>query len=295
MSIEITIGARGSDLAQAQVRWVSEILKEAGLKLKSTMIKTHGDRVLDRPLSELGIQGVFTKEIEEAMLRREIDIAVHSFKDVAIERPNGLKIAAVTEREDSADLLIINDSEFDAEGDIFPLKSNATVGTSAIRRARQLTALRNDVEIKDLRGNVPTRLKKLADNEYSAIFLAAAGVNRLELDLSAFHVERLEPTAFVPSPGQGALAIEMREDDERIELIHKLLNHHSTAQAAKLERALLAEMGGGCTLPLGAYAEQGEGIWTMHCFWGDDIVDPKWRSVSNIDSSEIVSTVIASL
>ena len=295
MDNTITIGARGSELAQVQVRWVSSILERAGLTLKSTIIKTHGDMVLDRPLAELGIQGVFTKEIEEAMLRREIDLAVHSFKDVAIDRPKGLKIVAITEREDPADLLVIDKSQLDTDGDLFPLKPNAIVGTSAIRRARQLLALRQDLEIRDLRGNVPTRLKKLASKEYSAIFLASAGVERLGLDLSEFHVERLEPKAFIPSPAQGALAIEMRVDDSRIELISRVLNHESTAQAVQLERGLLSKMGGGCTLPLGAYAEHEDEIWTLHCFWGDDISNPLWRTASNTDPSKLISTVIASL
>jgi hydroxymethylbilane synthase len=295
MDKTITIGARGSDLAQVQVRWVSSILEKAGLRLNSIIIKTHGDRVIDRPLADLGIQGVFTKEIEEAMLRGEIDLAVHSFKDVPIERPEGLKIVAITEREDPADLLIINQNEYDSDGDIFPLKPNATVGTSAIRRARQILALRNDVVIKDLRGNVPTRLEKLANREYSAIFLASAGVARLGLDLSEFQVERLEPTAFIPSPGQGALAIEMRVGDARIKQISELLNDSLTAISTEIERGLLAKMGGGCTLPLGAYAENEEGIWTLHCFWGDDISNPVWRTASNTDPSELISTVIASL
>jgi len=295
MNQAIKIGARGSELAQVQVRWVGNILQSAGMKLHSTIIKTHGDTVLDKPLSELGRQGVFTKEIEDALFRREIDLAVHSFKDVAIERPKGLEIVAITKREDPADLLIVHKSEFDPNGDVFPLKEGAVIGTSAIRRARQLLALRNNITVKDLRGNVPTRLKKLSNNEYSAIFLAAAGVSRLGLDLSDFKVERLEPSAFIPSPGQGALAIEMRKDDDRGEAVRELLNDDLTARAAQIERSVLAKMGGGCSLPLGAYAEYDDEIWSLHCFWGGDISNPLWRSASGTDSGKLISTVIASL
>ncbi len=284
------IGARGSDLAQWQAKWVAAQLKDAGIDSEIIIIETHGDRVLDRPLSELGVQGVFTKEIEEALLDNRIDLAVHSFKDMATLQPDGLALAAITEREDPADLLLINPDKLAESGSI-PLEAGAIVGSSAIRRGSQLKALHAGVEVRDLRGNVPTRVEKLRAGEYDAIMLAAAGVRRLNLDLNGIHVLRLDPLSFIPSPAQGALAIQMRRDDAQFIEVHNTLHHDETAEAVTLERSLITEFGGGCSLPLGAYAFKSDEEWTMYAFWGEDVENPKWVNHSSSKSDELVSLV----
>ena len=273
------IGARGSDLAQWQAFWVGEKLEEAGLEIEQVVISTHGDRVQDRPLRDLGVQGVFTKEIEEALLDGRIDLAVHSCKDMALEQPDGLAVIALSERANPADLLILNEESVDLSAPRFPLKEGAVVGTSAVRRGSQLTALRGDVELKDLRGNVPTRLAKLAEGQFDAIFLAAAGIERLNLDLSAFHVIELIPREFIPSPAQGILAVEMRADDPNIQTVINAIHHETSGEAARIERAVLETFGGGCSLPLGAYAWQEDGQWNLTGFWSGDGV-ATWKTVS---------------
>lgn len=262
------IGTRGSELAKFQANWVAaKITEKLGVQPEVRIISTQGDRVTDRPLRELEGRGYFTKEIEEALLNRSIDVAVHSFKDMPSRVPDGLAVAAVSEREDPADLLVVRpDSYEEFAGDI-PVRSGAIVGTSAVRREAQLRALRPDVQNKDLRGNVPTRVTKLERGDYDAIFLASAGVRRLGLDLSKFVVVRLDPARFVPSPGQGALAIQMRENDPQFSDVHKALNDTLTATATTIERDVQRLFGGGCSLPLGAFARMEDGFWQLTGFW----------------------------
>ncbi|MCB9365582.1 MAG: hydroxymethylbilane synthase [Calditrichaeota bacterium] len=269
------IGTRGSDLAKTQTGWIQEKIEKAlNLTIEVKIISTQGDRVTDRPLRELEGSGYFTKELEEALLDHRIDIAVHSYKDMPSQTPAGLVVAAVSEREDVADLLIIRkDAACDDEDELF-LKPEAIVGTSAVRREMQLKALRPDIETKDLRGNVPTRLRKLADGEYDAILLASAGVRRLGLDLSEFRVERLAPSLFVPAPGQGALAVQMRADDERVQQVRAAVYHGETFMATKIERQVQALFGGGCGLPLGAYACRKNSEWILEGFWFDGMQSP---------------------
>jgi hydroxymethylbilane synthase len=251
---------------------------EAELKI----IRTQGDIVTDRPLRELEGSGYFTKEIEEALLDESIDVAVHSFKDMPSKSPAGLCVAAITVREDAADLLIIAKDAYEEGAEGFPLFMKAKVGTSAVRRETQLRAIRADLEIRDLRGNVPTRLKKLEQGDYDAILLASAGVRRLSIDLSKFQVLRLDPKEFIPAPGQGALAIQMREGDPRLVGVRAVLNHDRTAEATRFERAIQAIFGGGCGLPLGAHAYHSDGEWHLSGFWGGG-ERPKWESVTDDD------------
>lgn len=289
------IGARGSDLAQYQARWVKERLQQKGMESELVIIRTHGDKVQDRPLRELGVQGIFTRELEQALSDGQIDIAVHSYKDMATRQPEGLAIAAITEREDPADMLIINPEAYSEQGDFAPLKPGITVGTSAVRRQRQLLALRPDLEIKDLRGNVPTRLSKLAERQYGAIFAAAAGINRSGVDLGNFQTRRLDPLQFIPNPAQGALAVEMRRDDARFRIVRDVLHDENCAAATDLERSIIAKMGGGCGLPLGAYAQFVDGKWQLHAFWGGSDGGNKWAFVESADAAELPDLLTAEL
>lgn len=269
------IGTRGSELARTQTNWVKNFLEQKlNMTIEVNIITTQGDRVTDRPLRELEGSGYFTKELEEALLDERIDVAVHSYKDMPSKAPDGLTLAAVSAREDAADLLIMRpDAATSDEDDLF-LKPEALVGTSAVRRETQLLALRPDLETKDLRGNVPTRLRKLRDGEYDAIMLASAGVRRLALDLSEFRVERLAPSLFVPAPGQGALAIQMRADDSRLSIVREAVHNAESFTATRIERQLQALFGGGCGLPLGAYASRNGDVWIMEGFWFDALSGP---------------------
>jgi len=280
------IGTRGSDLATTQTSTVAEKIRgKLGIEVKLEIIKTRGDIITDRPLRELEGRGYFTKELEEALLLGIIDVAVHSFKDMPSESPQGLTIAAVSEREDPADLLIINKRSFNPEMGEIPLADNAIVGTSAVRRETQIRAKRPDLEAKDLRGNVPTRLRKLSEGQYDAIFLASAGVRRLNLDLSGFQVLRFEPEVFVPSPGQGVLAVQMRSNDPDLEKVKSAIHDRDSFIATSVERDVLARFGGGCSLPLGAYSYLDSGTWRAYGFWGGDAGNPRWADVADEEPS----------
>ncbi len=269
------IGARGSDLAQFQARWVKERLQLIGIESELVIISTLGDRVQDKPLDELGVQGVFTREIENALIENRIDLAVHSFKDLAMKQPIGLSIAAITGREDPADVLLMSPDVFSLHTDKLQIVEGAVIGTSAVRRREQLISLRPDLKIEDLRGNVPTRIQKLREGKYDAIILAQAGVNRLSVDIRDLRTQRLDPLKFIPSPGQGALAIEMRSDNQQFETVRNLLNDDNSATATGLERSILYELGGGCSLPLGAYARSTGGKWQIKAFYGESSSN-KW-------------------
>lgn len=269
------IGTRGSELARTQTNWIVAQLEQAlNLTIEVKIISTQGDRVTDRPLRELEGSGYFTKELEDALLDGRIDAAVHSYKDMPSNTPTGLVVAAVSQREDVADLLIMRPEAAVCGEEDFFLKSEAVVGTSAVRRAAQLQAHRPDVTTKDLRGNVPTRLRKLHDGEYDAILLASAGVRRLNLELSEFIVERLSPTLFVPAPGQGALAVQMRERDPNLQAVRAAVHDETTFIATRSERQVQALFGGGCGLPLGVYAALHNELWTMEGFWFSECAGP---------------------
>lgn len=245
----IIIGSRASKLALVQAQLAVDKLKilYPQLNLEIKAIKTTGDKVLDVALSKIGDKGLFTKEIEEALLRREIDLAVHSMKDLPTELPVDLKIAAVTERKDPRDVLI-SKGGMTIEG----LPKGSKVGTSSLRRRAQLLHLRGDLKAIDLRGNLDTRIKKLEQGSYDAIILAYAGVKRLglELNLSAIPVEDMLPQA-----GQGALGIEIRKDAKEIESLVKALDDPDAHFSVVAERALLLKLGGGCQVPIGVYAK----------------------------------------
>lgn len=241
--MRLTIGSRGSALALWQARWIAARLAELGQETQLEIIRTTGDRITDVPLSQVGAgKGVFTKEIEEALLDRRIDLAVHSLKDLPTETPAGLTLAAIPEREDVRDAVVGQP--------LAALPAGARIGTSSLRRAAQLRALRRDLAIQSIRGNVDTRLRKLDGGEYDAILLAAAGLRRL--GWGARIAEYLEPEVMLPAPGQGALAVETREDGEARHIC-AALDHASSRAAVEAERALLAGLGGGCQVPIGAW------------------------------------------
>jgi len=244
-------------LALWQANHAVEQLESIGLKGEIVVIKTKGDEITDLGFDKMEGKGFFTKEIEEALLSKKIDIAIHSYKDLETNPPKGLVVAAVSVREDANDLLIIDKSSVD-EKRVLGLKQGAVVGTSSARRKSQILAFRMDVELKDLRGNITTRIEKLRNGDYDAILMAAAGINRLELDLSDFHVEQLDCTEFIPAPAQGVLAYQIREDDkDLLEALGKLSNQEVEATSA-IERKVLNLFDGGCQLPLGAYCQYDE-------------------------------------
>ena len=256
MAKKIIIGTRGSELALWQANYTKDLLEKKGHQVELKIISTQGDRSQqwNTSFDKLEGKGFFTKELEEALLNKEIDLAVHSHKDLPTESPEGLMIAAVSQREDPSELLLIRKECVD-EKMRFHLKKNAKTGTSSARRKSQLFAFRPDVIIEDLRGNVPTRIKKLRDGQYDAIMLAAAGVERLQIDLSDLHVEKLDPKEFIPAPAQGVLAWQIREQDAEMESTMAELNDENVQLSISLERRILNLFDGGCQLPLGAYCE----------------------------------------
>jgi hydroxymethylbilane synthase len=248
------VGTRQSDLALTQTNQVIEQLRkiasEQGIKCDFQVKKmvTKGDRILDVTLSKVGGKGLFVKEIEQALIDKEIDIAVHSMKDVPSELPDGLVIGAVPKRVDPRDCLI---SQHYAGLDDLP--QGARVGTSSLRRASQLKAYRSDLHIESIRGNIDTRISKLENGEFDAILLAAAGLHRMGWQDRIS--EYLSPDICLPAVGQGALGIECREDDDEVNTLLSYFNDSETAITVQAERSYLAKLNGGCQIPIGAYAE----------------------------------------
>lgn len=249
----IVIGSRGSKLALWQANHVAAQLKTLGIESRLEIIKTSGDRIQDVPLSQVGGKALFTKEIEEALLADSIDLAVHSMKDVPTDLPPGLTIAAIPEREDPHDALI--------GCTVAQLLDGLRVGTSSLRRSSQLLALNPRLSVEMLRGNVDTRLRKLQEGEYDAIVLAAAGLRRLGWQ---DRIRELIPVEIMcPAVGQGALAIETRDDGGAAHQVARQLDHPATNIAVTAERAMLAVLGGGCQVPIGGYAYVEKGIIYM--------------------------------
>lgn len=271
----LIIGTRGSDLALWQANFVKNRLAENNVTAELKIIKTQGDRILNLSFDKLEGKGFFTKELEEELLAGSIDIAVHSHKDLPTENPPGLIIAAVSEREDPSELLLILKDCVDVHLKL-SVKYGGIVGTSSNRRKAQLLAFRPDLEITDLRGNVPTRINKLRGESYDAIMIAKAGVTRLGIDLSEFHVEELTPTEMVPAPAQGVLAIQIREGDKELFNALQVLHHPDVAKELAVERKVLKLFGGGCHLPLGCYCRRDGGVFqvfTSKADTGDDFPD----------------------
>ena len=254
MKDHLIIGSRGSKLALWQAEWTRARLKELhpNIEFSIEIIKTSGDVLQREPLALIGGKGVFTKELEEALLDERIDLAVHSLKDLPTQLPDRLAIAAITEREDTRDALVLREGLTIEKPSIRNLPEGSVVGTSSMRRLSQLKFLRPDLVIKDLRGNVDTRLRKLDAGDYDAVILASAGLRRL--GLAARISAPIEVEDMLPAVGQGALGIETRASDEETRKLLAPLNHSETRAACTAERALLRALGGGCQLPIAGYA-----------------------------------------
>lgn len=256
----IRIGTRTSELALRQARMVQAALTAQGLESELVTYKTVGDKRLDESLSSIGAKGLFTKELETGLLKRKIDVAVHSLKDLPTESPHGLVVAAVLEREDPRDALVVNGRILAESLDDLPRGSR--VGTSSLRRRAQLLATRPDLEVAELRGNVPTRLKKVDEGRVHAAILAAAGLHRLGAHQ---HIKSyLDAPAWLPAAGQGAIAVQTRLDDDRIRALAEAMNDAPTMRAVRAERAFLAALEGGCQVPIGALAMQSGNEAMLH-------------------------------
>jgi hydroxymethylbilane synthase len=252
----IRIGSRGSALARWQADHVAAELRDRGHQVSIEILVTTGDRVQHAPFMQVGTKGMFTKEIEEALADERIDLAVHSLKDLPTELPEHFTIAAIPKRADARDAFVsLRHENFAA------LPPGAVVGTSSLRRQAQLRALRIDLDIRELRGNVDTRLRKLHQGQYDAIILAAAGLDRL--GLAADVKELFSSQQMCPAAGQGALAIECRTDDNATRAVVAALDEAATHFAVLVERAALATLGGGCHLPVGVYCAPAGNGWTI--------------------------------
>ncbi len=286
MRSQIIIGSRGSDLALWQSNYMKRRLEALypALSVSIVIIKTTGDKIIDSPLSVIGGKGAFTAELEEALIAKEVDIAVHSLKDLPTEIHSELTIAAIPEREDVRDALLGKYESIEA------LPKGATVATGSLRRKAQLLAKRSDLTIIDIRGNVPTRIKKLADNGWDAMLLASAGLVRLSL---TEHIKAFIPTDdILPAPGQGALAIECRKDDAELISLLQALDDKNTRLVAEHERLILHALGGGCQMPLGTYASiNGDTIELSACIANTDGTSLIRKTVSTTSSALTISAL----
>jgi len=252
---KLIIGTRGSKLALWQAYYTQDRLKEIGVESELKIIKTKGDKIQHLGFDKIEGKGFFTKEIEDELMAGTIDLAVHSMKDMPTTQPEGLCLAAISYREDPADCLVIR-KEAVTQGKLLQLSDNPIVGTSSARRKALMKTIRPDAVLKDIRGNVPTRLQKLKEGQFDAILLAIAGINRLELDMSDFEMIRLNPKEFVPAPAQGVLAWQTKTDNMEVRRTLRKLHRSDVLQCTNVERKVLRLLDGGCHLPLGVYCEE---------------------------------------
>jgi hydroxymethylbilane synthase len=296
LSQKLRIGTRGSRLALWQANFTKDKLEALGIEVELIIIKTKGDKIQHLSFDKIEGKGFFTKEIEDALLRGDIDMAVHSMKDLPTESPEGLAITAVSYRENPADWLMIR-KEVLAENMLMKLPEKAIVGTSSARRKAQMLHFRKDIELRDIRGNVPTRLDKLRKGDFDAILLAAAGVSRLEMDLSEFEIIKMNPREFVPAPAQGVLAWQTCKDDLTTRRILKNLHHSDVSAVTNVERRVLQLMEGGCHMPLGVYCEQDQ-MYNYHVWaakadeWNAPV---KMTRISSSTSHQLAEEVVKKL
>ncbi len=293
---KLIIGTRGSQLALWQARYTQEQLHSAGIPSELCVIKTKGDQIQHLSFDKIEGKGFFTKEIEEALLSGEVDLAVHSMKDLPTTQPEGLVIGGLSYRENPADWLLLRKETADPD-QLLQLPQRAIVGTSSARRKAQLLNLRPDIQLKDIRGNVPTRLAKLKKDQFDAILLAAAGLLRLRLPLDDFAVIPLNPKEFVPAPAQGVLAWQCRKEDHRVRRILQQIHQKQVAAITNIERKVLQLMSGGCQMPLGVYCEK-DGSNNYHV-WAclADSWDAPLRSIqlSSATSYQLAEQIVSAL
>ena len=263
----IKIGTRGSKLALWQANHFASLLEKNNIESKIIIIKTQGDISGNLSFNKLEGKGFFTKEIEDALLNNEIDVAVHSLKDLPTQGPEGLVIAGLSERANPSDILLIRKESFQ-NNQPFKLKQNALVGTSSQRRKALITYFRPDIQIEDIRGNVPTRIQKLRDKNFDAIILARAGVDRIEADLTGLESLTLNPREFIPAPGQGVVAYQTRAENVELRKTLGKMTDKKLIETSNVERKILQLMGGGCHMPLGAYCVKDDNgyLHTWACF-----------------------------
>jgi len=251
MAKKIRIGTRGSELALWQAKYISTLIGEDLTEI--VIIKTEGDKIQNVSFNKMEGKGFFTKEIEEALLTNKVDLAVHSLKDLQTADVEGLILAAIPERGDFHDMIIMHPDAYEKRDGI-SIKGSSMIGTSSVRRMAQLKVFDNTLRVEALRGNVNTRLRKLKESEYDAIVMAKAAVDRIKLDISEYLVQILDENIFLPAPAQGALGIQVRADDQHTYDIARKLNDEKTEALVTAERSFLKSFGGGCHIPLGAYA-----------------------------------------
>lgn len=288
----IKIGTRGSKLALWQANFFAALLEEQGMESEIKIIKTQGDVVQHLGFDKLEGKGFFTKEIEESLLSGEVDVAVHSLKDLPTQSPEGLVIAGLSDRANPSDTLVIRKESY-REDKLFKLPVNATVGTSSQRRKALIRYFRPDVNTVDIRGNVPTRIQKLREQDFDALLLAQAGIDRTGVDLTGLEVLTLNPREFIPAPGQGIIAFQTRE--ENVDLRKKLaaLTDKRVIETSNVERKILQLMGGGCHMPLGAYCvkDQNGYLHVWSCFaeqWQDALYFVQYSSATDHELAETI-------
>ena len=292
MKNPVIIGSRGSDLALWQAHFVQDQLNEIGISSSIEIIKTKGDAIQHLSFDKIEGKGFFTKEIEEALLAGTIDLAVHSHKDLETNSPEGLTIAAVSERADARELLLIHPDAVDSS---LPwlFKKEARIGTSSARRKAQLLHARPDAFAVDIRGNVPTRVQKLRNGEFDAILLAKAGVDRLQLHLSDLHVVPLDVTELVPAPAQGVLALQTRSNDSELIAKLKSLNSTTVQRNIYIERQVLNRLQGGCQLPLGVHANYQNNLFHVWVAFATSWNEPILKfELTGTDESELIEQIL---
>lgn len=279
-----------------QADFVQKALAAEGIDSSIHIIKTKGDRIQDLSFDKLEGKGFFTKEIEEALLREEVDLAVHSMKDLPTNSPEGLCISGVSYREDPADWLLVR-KDVAVANKLMKLADGAVVGTSSARRKAQLLHFRADLEIRDLRGNVPTRIQKLRDGQYDAIVLAGAGISRLQLNLDDLQLVKFNPQEFIPAPAQGVLAYQTRTTDTALRKQLLALHQQQVADSTNVERKVLQLMEGGCQMPLGVYCEKdAQGNYHVWAAWASASDAPlKTVRLSSSTRFELAEQVVAAL
>lgn len=296
---KLIIGSRGSDLALYQANFIRDVLiKEHGCEVEIKIIQTAGDKIDNVSFDKMEGKGFFTKELEEALLKNEIDLAVHSLKDLMTTQPAGLRLGAAGYRADRSEMLLIRKSSRAGDG-IIPVRDGGIIGTSSARRKAQLHFHNPTLKINDLRGNVPTRIRKLREGLYDAILIASAGVKRLQLDVSDLDAIELDPQVFLPAPAQGILGIQIREDDPRVEAVVAKLGTREELKQAELERGLLHKFGSGCSLPLGVWSDKQGDEYRLKAVLGvqykDEWIGIKSADVQGTDVKQMVNWAYATL